>query len=160
MTHDFVDELMASWAQSRPDLDVTPVAVTTRLGRIRDHLEGHSAALFGEFGLTGPTFVTLVTLARLRGTGAVVTDAALAAEIGLTAATVAGRVDRLVQDGIAARDGDGNVDLTPRGRELVDTVVPAHLERQAALLSALTAAEQDVLADLLRTLLLSLEGRG
>ena len=156
---DFVDGLLASWAAGRPDLDVSPVAVTTRLGRVRDHLEGESAALFGEYGLTAPTFATLATLARLGGGTAPVPEATIATELGLTPATIGGRVDRLVRDGIAARTEAEEVGLTPAGRDLVDAVVPAHLERQAQALSALTMEEQGALAELLRTLLASLEGR-
>lgn len=152
--HDFADRLIASWAASRPDLDVTPVAVTTRLARVRDYIEGESAAVFGEHGLTAPRFVSLATLARLGTT----TEAAMAAELGLPEGTVASRVDQLVRDGVAERGGDGAVALTARGRDLADAVVPAHLERQARLLSALTREEQAALSDLLRTLLLSLEG--
>jgi DNA-binding MarR family transcriptional regulator len=154
---DFVDDLLASWAQSRPDLDVGPVAVATRIGRVRDHLEGETAAVLGIFGLTAPSFVMLVTLARLRGTSAAVTEAELAAALGLTPGGAGVRIDRLAGDGIVMRRPDGAVDLTERGRELVEEVVPAHLDNQARLLSALSAQEQDTLAGLLRKLLLSLE---
>jgi DNA-binding MarR family transcriptional regulator len=155
--HDFVDTLMASWAQSRPDFDVTPVAVITRLGRVRDHLEGEMAALFGSFGLTQPTFVMLVTLTRLQGAGEAVTEARIAAELGLTIGTISMRVDRLVGEGLMTRGADGALDLTLRGRDLVEQVVPAHLDNQARLLGALTGEEQAALADLLRRLLASFE---
>jgi DNA-binding MarR family transcriptional regulator len=154
--HDYVDGLMASWAASRPDLDVTPVAISTRLARVRDHLEGEMAAVFGSFGLTGPTFVMLATITRLEG--AVVTEARIAEELGLTAGTIGGRIDRLVDDGLVARGPDGAVVLTERARDLFDEAVPAHLGAQARVLSALTSDEQAVLADLLRKLLVSLEG--
>jgi DNA-binding MarR family transcriptional regulator len=152
--HDFVDALMASWAESRPDLDVAPVAVATRLSRVRDHLEGEMAAVFGSYGLTAPAFVMLATLARMRGSAS---EDAIAAELGLPVPTVGVRLDRLVADGLAERDDGGSVELTPRGRELADEVVPAHLSNQARLLAALTPDEQALLADLLRKLLVALE---
>jgi DNA-binding MarR family transcriptional regulator len=155
--HDFVDALMASWAETRPDLDVTPVAVVTRLGRVRDHLEGEMAAVLGGFGLTAPTFVMLVTLTRLHGSTEVVTEALIAEALGLTANTISIRVDRLAGDGLVTRGQDGGVDLTQRGRDLVEAVVPAHLDNQARVLSVLTSDEQAVLADLLRKLLVTLE---
>jgi DNA-binding MarR family transcriptional regulator len=154
---DFVDSLMASWAESRPDLDVTPVAVATRLSRIRDHLEGEMAAVFGAHGLTAPTFVMLVTLTRLLGTGDAVTEARIAAELGLTPDTVGMRMERLATDGLVRRQ-EARLDLTDQGRALMDAVVPAHLDRLAHLLSALTGDEQVVLAGLLRKLLVALEG--
>jgi DNA-binding MarR family transcriptional regulator len=155
---DFVDVLMASWAASRPDYDVSPMAVATRLARVRDHLEGEMAALFGSYGLTAPTFVMLVTLTRLLGAGEAVTEARVARELGLTEETIGVRLGRLAADGLVHRDADGAIDLTPRGRELADQVVPAHLDNQARVLSVLTPDEQAVMAGLLRKLLVSLEG--
>ena len=155
---DFVDVLMASWARSRPELDVAPMAVVTRLSRVRDHLEGEMAAVFGAYGLTAPTFVMLVTLTRLGGADGRVAEARLAAELGLTAGTIAMRIDRLAGDGLVAREGGDAVALTSRGRELVEQVVPAHLATQARLLDALTDEEQAALAALLRKLLVALEG--
>jgi DNA-binding MarR family transcriptional regulator len=152
--HDFVDALMASWAEQRPDFDVTPVAVVTRLSRVRDHLEGEMAAVFGSFGLTAPSFVMLATLARL---GDAVPETRVAEELGLTAGTIGIRLDRLIAEGLVTRI-DGAIALTPQGSELVERAVPAHLDNQARLLSALTSEEQTQLGDLLRKLLLSLEG--
>lgn len=151
--HDFVDELIASWAASRPDLDVAPAGIVTRLSRVRDHFEGEMAAVFGSYGLTAATFVMLATLARLGPVG----DARLGQELGLTEGTVRGRVDRLVADGLMERRPDGTVAFTDGGRALADAVVPAHLDNQAGLLSALSADEQATLAALLRKLLLALE---
>jgi DNA-binding MarR family transcriptional regulator len=145
---------VASWATSRPDLDVTPVAVTTRLARIRDHLEGEMAAVFGAYGLTAPTFMVLATLERLGGS---VDDARLGEELGLTPGTVDVRIERLVADGLVTHE-NGTIALTDRARGLVDEAVPAHLENQARLLEPLTPDEQAQLADLLRKLLVGLEG--
>ena len=152
--HDFVDELIASWAASRPDFDVSPVAVVTRLSRIRDHFEGEMAAVFGSYGLTATTFVMLATLARLGP----VDDARLGEELGLTGGTISGRVDRLVADGLVERAADGAVTFTESGQVLVDEVIPAHLANQARLLSVLDSDEQAALAGLLRKLLVGLEG--
>jgi DNA-binding MarR family transcriptional regulator len=155
---DFVDALLASWAESRPDLDVAPVAVVTRLNRVREHLEGEMAAVFGSFGLTAATFVLLATLTRLSATQ--LTEARIATELGLPEGTIAVRVDRLVDDGLATRWPNGTVELTPRGRELGERVVHEHLDTQARLLSALSRDEQSELAGLLRKLMVSLEGPG
>lgn len=155
---DFADDLMASWAGSRPDYDVTPVAVTSRLARVRDHLEGEMAAVFGAYGLTATTFVLLATLARLIDAGTPATEERLAAELSLTPATVAVRDQRLVDDGLITRSEGRILAFTVRGRELVDAAVPAHLENQSRLLSVLTGDEQAQLADLLRKLLVALEG--
>ena len=50
------------------------------------------------------------------------------------------------------------ITLTARGRELFERVVPAHLANERRLLSGLTEPEQQVLASLLRKLLVEFEG--
>jgi DNA-binding MarR family transcriptional regulator len=161
---DSVDALLGSWAAQRPDLDMGPVAVISRLARIRDFIDPQLAAVFGNFGLTAPSFAVLVTLARLGSDSAGVSQRRLADELGLTPGTVSVRIDRLVDDGLVTRVPDPDtrrsvlIALTPKGRELFERVAPAHLANEARLLSALTEAEQELLADLLRKLLVEFEG--
>jgi DNA-binding MarR family transcriptional regulator len=162
--NDSVDALLASWAVQRPDLDMAPVGVITRLSRVRDFIDAQLAAVFGNFGLTPPSFAVLVTLARLGGQEAGVSQRQLADELGLTPGTVSVRIDRLVEDGLVSRVPDPDarrnvlVALTPKAQDLFERVVPAHLANEARLLSALTDAEQELLAGLLRKLLVEFEG--
>lgn len=162
--HDSVDGLLASWAAQRPDLDMTPVAVIGRLARVRDSIDEQLAAVFGNFGLTAPSFAVLVTLARLGGDSAGVSQRQLADELGLTAGTVSVRIDRLLEEGLVSRVPDPDtrrsvlVALTPKGRELFERVAPAHLANETRLLSALTDDEQKLLGNLLRKLLVEFEG--
>jgi DNA-binding MarR family transcriptional regulator len=159
---DPVDALLESWAQQRPDLDMSPVAVIARLARTRDFIDVQLGAVFGNFGLSARSFAVLVTLARLGGKG--VSQRRLADELGLTAGTVSVRIDRLVDDGLVSRIPDPDarrnvlVALTPKGRELFERVAPAHLANETRLLSALTGPEQQLLADVLRKLLVEFEG--
>jgi DNA-binding MarR family transcriptional regulator len=161
---DSVDALLESWAQQRPDLDMSPVAVIARLGRVREFIDAQLAAVFGNFGLSAPSFAVLVTLARLDGKAAGVSQRQLADQLGLTPGTVSVRIDRLVEDGLVTRDPDPDarrnvlIGLTPKGLDLFERVVPAHLANEARLLSALTDAEQQLLAELLRKLLVEFEG--
>jgi DNA-binding MarR family transcriptional regulator len=160
---DSVDALLQSWAERRPDLDFRPVAVITRLARVRAHLDAELEEVFAESGLTGPSFAALVTLARITGEHGV-SQRRLADELGLTPGTVSVRVDRLVQQGLAVRTPDPDsqrntlVALTSQGRALFERVVPAHLDNEQRLLAALTEPEQQLLADLLRKLLAEFEG--
>jgi DNA-binding MarR family transcriptional regulator len=161
---DSVDALLTSWAEQRPDLEMKPVGVVSRLSRVRDFIDAQLAAVFGNFGLTTPSFAVLVTLARLGGESAGVSQRRLADELGLTPGTVSVRIDRLSEDGLVSRVPDPDarrnvlVALTPKGRELFERAVPAHLANEARLLSALTEDEQKLLADLLRKLLVEFEG--
>jgi DNA-binding MarR family transcriptional regulator len=160
---DSVDALLKSWAERRPDLDFQPVAVITRLARVRAHLDAELEKVFSESGLTGPSFAALVTLARIAGERGV-SQRQLADELGLTPGTVSVRVDRLVEQGLALRTQDPDsqrnalIALTSQGRALFERVAPAHLDNEQRLLAALTEPEQQLLADLLRKLLVEFEG--
>jgi DNA-binding MarR family transcriptional regulator len=159
---DSVDGLLASWAQVRPDLDVSPVAVVSRLSKVRAYLDRGLDQIFESFGLSAADFAALVTLARLGGRG--VSQQRLAGELDLTPGTVSVRVDRLVEQDWAKRSPDPHskrnvlIELTRTGRDLFEAVVPIHLANEARLLAALTDDERDQLAGLLRKLLAEFEG--
>jgi DNA-binding MarR family transcriptional regulator len=162
---DSVDALVESWAGQRPDLDVSPLAIVGRLGRVVGHLDDEEATVLGTFGVTAPSFAVLATLQRLCPCGPV-SQRLLAGELGLTPGTVSVRIDRLVEDGLVIRRPDPaskrNVllELTDRGRALVDRIAPVHLANEDRLLSALSAEERELLGDLLRKLLVEFEGSG
>jgi DNA-binding MarR family transcriptional regulator len=81
----------------------------------------------------------------------------------VTSGTMTNRVDRLEQRGLVQRMPDPadrrgvHVRLTPRGKERVDAALADLLERERALLKALSRAEQDTLTTLLRRLVLPFE---
>jgi DNA-binding MarR family transcriptional regulator len=160
---DAVDAIVEGWRTSRPGLDVTPIQVILRIGRIRAAVERATEETFSRFGLTAATFTALAAIARLEGDHGVA-QTRLMRELKLTSGTVSVRVDRLVADGLAVRvpdpdDGRGTlVSLTARGHELFERAAPAHLDTERRLLAALTPADQRRLADLLRALLIDIEG--
>jgi DNA-binding MarR family transcriptional regulator len=151
---DATDRVLHQWARVRPDLDVSSVAIISRLGRLRAIIAEEQEAVFAEYGVTNPTFTMLVTLVRINQPGGI-SQRRLANEMGLTPGTVSARVDRLVADGLVMRspdpaDGRGSlVTLTGRGRELFEAAVPAHLANQVRLLGSLSTEEQATLAGLL-----------
>jgi DNA-binding MarR family transcriptional regulator len=160
---DAVDAIVEGWRASRPGLDVTPIQVILRIGRIRAAVERATEETFARFGLTPATFTALAAIARLEGRhGVHQTD--LMRELKLTSGTVSVRIDRLVADGLATRapdpdDGRGTlVSLTAHGRDLFERAAPAHLDTERRLLAALSHNDQERLADLLRVLLIDLEG--
>jgi DNA-binding MarR family transcriptional regulator len=158
VTADSVDRLLASWGAVRPDLDLSPVAVVARFGRLRRIIETELETVYAEHGLTGPDFSALVTLRRLGGS---VSQTDLMRELGLTSGTISVRVDRLVARGLAERRADGRiarVSLTAAGAELFERVTPAHVAAEERLLAALDPAEREQLVRLLRKLLVSFEG--
>jgi DNA-binding MarR family transcriptional regulator len=160
---DSVDALLESWARTRPDLDFEPVAVITRLARIRRHLDRELQPVFERFGLGPSNFEALVTLMRLAGESGV-SQKRLADELGVTPGTVSVRVDGLVADGLAERRANPEskrsslVALTEQGRELFERVAPAHLANERRSLASLSDEDVRVLIGLLRKLLVEFEG--
>jgi DNA-binding MarR family transcriptional regulator len=160
---DSVDRLIESWRAMRPELDVEPLGVITRISRLRSHLGAEVEKLFAEYGLSGPSFAVLVTLARLEE-AAGLSQRRLADELGLTSGTVSVRIDRLVEEGLVARAPDPQdkrntrITLTEGGRELFERVAPAHLANERRLLAGLTDPEIESLGSLLRRLLVEFEG--
>jgi DNA-binding MarR family transcriptional regulator len=161
--HDSVDHLLASWDEARPDVDFSPVAVVSRLGRVRGYIERELHGVFAAHGLSPASFGALVTLVRL-GRPDGVSQRRLMDELGLTSGTISVRIDRLVEAGLVTRRPDPEskrntlIALTERGEELVERAIPAHLENERRLLAALSAGEQEQLAGLLRKLLVAFEG--
>jgi DNA-binding MarR family transcriptional regulator len=159
---DSVDDILDAWAAERPDLDVGPVGIVTRLARLRGHLDAELAAVFGRYELSPADFQVIVTLRRA-GRPFRLAQARLMAQLALTSGTVSVRVDRLVKRGIVERERDPDdarvtlIGLTDRGSRLFDEIAPLHLRNEDRLLSALDEGERTRLADLLRRLLASLE---
>jgi DNA-binding MarR family transcriptional regulator len=160
--HDHVDRLLADWARERPDLDTSPTAVVGRLGRLCAFLDAGLEALFARHGISRADFDVLATLRR-SGAPYRLPQKALMTALMRTSGTISVRVDRLVEMGMVRREPDAAdrrnvfVALTAPGLECIDTVAPLHLANEDRLLAALSAAEREALAGLLRTALRSFE---
>ncbi len=106
-----------------------------------------------EHGLTGAQLTILRVLAESGSSGVKLNE--ISHRLFVTSGNVTGLVDRLEEAGYIARvphPEDRRVTLavlTPAGRELFDEIHPRHVARIKRLMSALTAQEQTVLADLL-----------
>jgi len=160
---DSVNALLRSWRERRPELDFAPVAVIARLARVRNHIDADIHDVLAAHELSPANFAVLVTLTRIGDHGRV-SQRRLMDELGLTSGTISVRIDRLVEEGLVARQPDPEskrntlITLTERGRELFERVVPAHLANERRLLAALSNDEQQILASLLRKLLVEFEG--
>lgn len=160
---DSVDRLLASWGKTRPDLDLSPVAVVARLNRLTRTINAELETTFSEHGLNAAEFYSLVTLRRLDEPEGV-SQRRLMRALNLSSGTISTRVDRLVERGLVTRVVDPTdrrnslVALTPEGIALFERVTPAHITTENRLLAGLAPAQRDQLVDLLRTLLVSLEG--
>ena len=155
---DAVDAIVAAWGRERPDLDVSSVAVVSRVTRLSARFTQALEANFARHRLTRATFEAVAALRR-SGAPYRLSQTALMHELSLTPGTVSARIGRLVEDGLATRRDDTAdrrgviVELTPAGREAFEAVVEDHLATERRLLAALDAGEQEQLAGLLRRLL-------
>lgn len=156
---DQVDAIIAAWERERPDLDVSPVGVVSRVSRVAARFSRALEANFEGHGLTKADFEALAALRR-SGTPCRLSQTRLMWELSLTPGTVSVRIARLVGRGfverLAADDRRGViVGLLPAGERAFEDVVHDHLATERQLLAALDPGEQDLLAGLLRRLLTS-----
>jgi DNA-binding MarR family transcriptional regulator len=155
---DEVDDLTAAWRQQRPDLDVEPLHVLSRVSRLARHLDIARRNAFAAHELESWEFDVLSALRRA-GPPFQLTPGALLRATLVTSGTMTNRIDRLAESGLVFREPDPRdrrgvlVTLSERGREVVDAAFTDLLDREQALLASLPAAQRRVLADLLRTLL-------
>ncbi|MDR6755365.1 DNA-binding MarR family transcriptional regulator [Mycoplana sp. BE70] len=159
---DHVDRILAQWNRERPDLDVGPMGVLGRFGRVRAHLSREIERVLAEHGLSGASFDVLATLRR-SGAPYRLSPGDLLATAMVTSGTMTNRIDQLEKAGLVERvqnPQDGRsvlISLTSRGLALVDEAVTAHVENQHRLAAALSPAEQRELDALLRKFLTTFE---
>ncbi len=155
---DEVDQLVDAWRRERPDLDVRPMEVLSRVSRLARHLDRQRAAAFGAYDLETWEFDVLSALRR-SGTPFQLSPGQLLRATGVTSGTMTNRVDRLAARGLVERalqpeDRRGViVRLTAQGRVTVDAALADLLDAERILLAGLSGADQDVLAAALRRLL-------
>ena len=159
---DEVDRLVEAWHRERPDLDLEPMEVLSRVSRLGRHLEVARRAAFAEHDIEQWEFDVLAALRRA-GPPYQLSPGRLLRETLVTSGTMTNRVDRLAVRGLVERLPDPHdrrgvlVRLTRPGRETVDGALVSLLELERPLLRALAADEQEQLAALLRRLATSVE---
>jgi DNA-binding MarR family transcriptional regulator len=162
---DDVDRVIAAWARERPDLDLAPLAVLSRVSRLARRLDLARERAFAAHELAPWEFDVLVALRRA-GAPYRLTPGQLLAETLVTSGTMTNRIDRLEQRGLVARhpvpdDRRGTwVALTAAGRALVDAAFEDLLAEERTLLADLDPSDRAALANSLRALLLQFEAPG
>jgi DNA-binding MarR family transcriptional regulator len=157
---DEVDRIVEQWHRVRPDLDVSPTHTLQRITRANLLQTQSFSEVFARYGISWGEYLVLAALRRA-GPPYRMNPTTLFNAVILSSGAMTNRLDGLEEMGLIRRLPDPNdrrgrlVELTPKGRELVDKAVVEHLSNEEDLLSGLSAAERDKLADLLRKLLLS-----
>jgi DNA-binding MarR family transcriptional regulator len=155
---DEVDELVEAWGRERSDLDLAPVEVFSRIGRLARHLDLARRDAFTAHDIEPWEFDVLAALRRA-GEPYELSPGRLLRETLVTSGTMTNRVDRLTARGFVERLPDPHdrrgvlVRLTAEGKGAVDGAFEALLVAEHLLLKNLSERERRHLAKLLRTLL-------
>jgi DNA-binding MarR family transcriptional regulator len=155
---DEVDDLVASWRAERPDLDVEPLQILSRVSRLARHLDRARRAAFAAHQLETWGFDVLSALRR-QGPPYQLSPGALLRATLVTSGTMTNRIDRLAAAGLVHRRPDPQdkrgvlVALTASGRAVADAALADLLQRERKLLAGMSAGQRRELAGLLRVLL-------
>ncbi|GAA1175351.1 MarR family transcriptional regulator TamR [Ornithinimicrobium humiphilum] len=163
MGEDDVDGVVAAWRRERPDLDVAPLEVLSRVSRLARHLDIARRQAFADQGLELWEFDVLSALRR-SGAPYQLTPGELLRETLVTSGTMTNRLDRLASRGLLTREAAPHdrravlVTLTEEGRRVADRALEALLEGERELLAGLATEERAQLAGYLKRLLVDFEG--
>ncbi len=160
---DSIDRHVARWSAELDFIDPVHEAVIARLMTLSRHLAGTRDAAHSDAGLPRPSFKILLALRRL-GAPYTASPSDLADHLGLSRGALSARLGPLEDDGLISRTMDRDdrrrvhVRLTAAGRHAFDRHARLEGRGEAALLDALSPTDQRRLADLLRELVLAVEG--
>ncbi len=152
---DEVDRLIAAWKRERPDADLSPLAILSRITRIARHLDLARRDAFADLELWG--FDVFAALRRV-GAPHTLSPSQLMQETMVSSGTMTNRLDRLEELKLITRqpdpsDGRGSlVTLTALGMKKVDIALDQLLKNERTFLTDLNKSEQAELADLLSRL--------
>jgi DNA-binding MarR family transcriptional regulator len=163
MKTDFVDCAISDWAKQLPGLKTSALEVTGRLGRITRHIDRRTADAVAASGVSCRDLDVLGALRRADSEAGLPAGECAKAAM-LTSGGMTGQADRLASAGLIVRKPDPDdrrtvlMTLTSEGRDVVESALDAYLSASEEVLDVLSGEEQATLAELLRKLLVGLEG--
>lgn len=153
-----VDAIVAAWQRERPDLDITPLHVLSRVSRMGEVLADRRRRIFAAHVLRPYEFDVLAALRRA-GVPYELTPGQLIAQTHVTSGTMTNRLDVLMQRELIQRRPHPEdrrmtrVQLTDAGRLRVDSALTELLDVEAKLLRGLDESQRRTLADALQDML-------
>lgn len=159
---DEVDQILEEWATARPDLNLSPLGVFSRITRIAKRLDRIRAQAIGRSNLTSWEFDVLTVLRR-SGEPYELSTKTLVQETMVSSGTMTNRIDRMIEHRLVRRLTDPNdgrgvlVQMTASGLTLVDVAMTRIADAEQLLLNDLTSSEQAKLSQLLRQVSLGIE---
>jgi DNA-binding MarR family transcriptional regulator len=161
--NDAVDDILQQWSKERPELDTAALGIVIRVMTLyRSFYRDASRALL-PLDLELWEYDVLSALRR-QGRPFALAATRLARETDLSGGAMTNRIDRLEARGLVRRRPDKDdrrgviVILSAQGRRMIDKAIQLRLNAARESLRDLRAAEQDELAGLLRTIVLSIDG--
>ncbi|MFG1822219.1 MarR family winged helix-turn-helix transcriptional regulator [Microbispora bryophytorum] len=161
---DSVDRHIARWRGKAP-FDERVEAIVTRMQFLVKHLAQAKDSALAAVGLQDFEYETLHWLSA-RGEGGRATPSELAAELKVSPAGMTGRLDTLEKAGLVRRVRSTedrrrvDVELTSEGRAIWLKAMDLRGEVEDAMVGVLGPDDQDVLAALLKRMLLRVENPG
>jgi DNA-binding MarR family transcriptional regulator len=160
---DSIDRKIARWRDELPDTDWEAEGIVARIHVIQRELSRHKRASLKRHGLELGHWQTL---RDLRGLGAPyrATPSELAARAGLSPAAMTKRLDGLERAGYLTRSLDQadrrriTVQLTPAGKAVWERTIRDRDQREQQLLGQVTPAQRGQLTNLLRRIVLAIDG--
>lgn len=154
---DAVDQIIGQWSQSRPDLNLEPMALIGRISRVSSLFALEMAKTFETHGLNAAAFDVLATLRR-SGPPYALSAGELMRSMMITSGSMTNRIQRLEKTKLIERKIDpsdarkASVQLTKKGFEIIEKAVVDHLTTQAKLVEGLPERDAKSLIRILRIL--------
>jgi DNA-binding MarR family transcriptional regulator len=153
---DQLDRMLDQWRQERPEIDAEGMALVPRVIRLAHLYDKEMADVSRSFGLK-PGWLDVLSALRRVGAPHRMSASQLARWVLLSSGGMTLRIDRMQEAGFLRRHPDPSdrrgvlVELTPRGRRIIDRAIDAHLALYEELVSgALTKTEQRSFIKLMR----------
>lgn len=156
-------DIAAAWQRELPGVRTESIEIITPVWRIAKVLADERRRTLTTLGVD-PSTLDLLSVIRRAGPPYELTTREIARRTLITAGAVSQRVARAEQAGLVERSSSSAsrravaVTLTEAGHRLIETTVRRLLDREAELISALSAAECASLAGMLATLEQALVG--
>jgi DNA-binding MarR family transcriptional regulator len=160
---DRIDAQRAQWVRELPAVNTIGMAILGRARWITLNVRPRIEAVFESASLDAGEFDVLATLLRA-GPPHRLRPTELYRSLMISSGGLTDRLNRLERAGLIRRgDADGDArsipaELTRDGRKRAEAAFRKDMQLESELLNALTRAEQEQLGELLRKLVLSLDG--
>ncbi len=155
--NEIIDDTIATWRETRPDLDVTGMSLVLRMTSVARISAARIHEQLSDFGITLSEFDVLATLRR-SGARAELTPSYIA-EVGMVKPSgLSHRLARLERAGLVSRSVDPDdrrsalIRITPAGRRLADRGIDIIADAHNQMIRDLSATDRRTLERLLTTL--------